>query len=247
MGLLYNEIRYFSITRGTTLVSSSAPLTKAKYSTAAYVAPIAIFVGVMALEQSFRVPPEIGYPIRLAATVLGLIVFSRSYIDLHPIAPLASILAGLFVFAVWVGPDILFGYRNYWLFHNKLTGAATTSLGPGLFHNTAFLFVRAAGSTLVVPVIEELFWRAWLMRWLIDRDIEAVPLGTYAPAAFWLTAILFASEHGPFWDVGLAAGVVYNWWMVRRKSLADCILAHAVTNGVLAAYVVFGGHWQYWL
>jgi membrane protease YdiL (CAAX protease family) len=59
--------------------------------------------------------------------------------------------------------------------------------------------------------------------------------------------VLFASEHGAFWDVGLAAGILYNWWMVRTRSLADCILAHAVTNGCLAAYVLAGGHWQYWL
>ena len=69
----------------------------------------------------------------------------------------------------------------------------------------------------------------------------------HAPQAFWFTAVLFASEHGAFWDVGLAAGILYNWWMIRTRSLADCILAHAVTNGCLAAYVVAGGHWQYWL
>ncbi len=99
----------------------------------------------------------------------------------------------------------------------------------------------------VVPVIEELFWRGWLMRWLINPHFEKVPMGTYTPAAFWIVAVLFASEHGPYWEVGLIAGVIFNWWMVRTKSLADCILAHAVTNAILAAYVVATGEWQYWL
>ena len=63
---------------------------------------------------------------------------------------------------------------------------------------------------------------------------------------FWMTAVLFASEHGPYWDVGLAAGIIYNWWMVRTKSLGDCILAHAVTNGALCIYVVATRHWEYW-
>jgi hypothetical protein len=85
------------------------------------------------------------------------------------------------------------------------------------------------------------------MRWLIQKDFLSVPLGSYLPSAFWITAILFASEHGPYWDVGLAAGLLYNWWMVRTRSLADCILAHAVTNACLAAYVVCAGKWQYWL
>jgi len=104
--------------------------------------------------------------------------------------------------------------------------------------------MRAA---LVVPVIEELFWRAWLMRWLVNSDFRMVRLGTYAPLAFWLSAVLFASEHGSFWDVGLIAGIVYNFWMIRTRSVADCILAHAVTNAALSVYVIAGHHWQYWL
>jgi CAAX prenyl protease-like protein len=88
--------------------------------------------------------------------------------------------------------------------------------------------------------------RGWLMRWLIRGDFQSVPLGAYTRSSFWITALLFASEHGPFWEVGLAAGVAYNWWMVRTKSLGDCIVAHAVTNAVLSAYVVFTDRWEYW-
>jgi CAAX prenyl protease-like protein len=86
-----------------------------------------------------------------------------------------------------------------------------------------------------------------MMRWLINPEFLKVPLGKYAPAAFWLVAVLFASEHGAYWEVGLAAGIVYNWWIVRCRNLADCILAHAVTNALLAAYVLYAGQWQYWL
>ena len=62
-----------------------------------------------------------------------------------------------------------------------------------------------------------------------------------------MTAVLFSAEHGPYWDVGLLAGITYNWWMLRTHRLADCIVAHAVTNGLLAIYVLYAGHWQYWL
>ena len=97
-----------------------------------------------------------------------------------------------------------------------------------------------------VPILEELFWRGWLMRWLISPQFEKVPLGAYQAGAFWITAALFASEHGPYWDVGLIAGIAYNWWMVRTRSLGDCILAHAVTNACLCGYVVATRHWEYW-
>ena len=199
------------------------------------------------MERALSVPPQVGYPIRSALTLLVLLLVSRRCTKLRPARPLASIGIGLVVFAVWIGPDALFGYRHHWLFENFIAGAAGSSLPPDLQRNTAFLLIRAAGSTLLVPIVEELFWRAWLMRWLIERDFLSVPLGAYLPSAFWLTAVLFASEHGSYWEVGLAAGVVYNWWMIRTRSLADCILAHAVTNGALAAYVIATGAWQYWL
>jgi uncharacterized protein len=151
------------------------------------------------------------------------------------------------VFLIWVAPDQLFGYRHFWLFDNAITGSASTSIPADMHSSIWFLALRTLGSVALVPILEELFWRGWLMRWLINPEFEKVPLGKYAPGAFWIVAILFASEHGPYWEVGLIAGVVYNWWMIRTKSLADCMLAHAVTNGVLAAYVMVGGHWQYWL
>jgi CAAX prenyl protease-like protein len=110
-----------------------------------------------------------------------------------------------------------------------------------------FIAIRAMGSALLVPVLEELFWRGWLMRWLIAKDFARIPLGEYVPSAFWIVAALFASEHGTYWEVGLIAGVLYNWWVVRTRNLADCILAHGVTNAVLSAYVLMADQWQYWL
>jgi CAAX prenyl protease-like protein len=62
-----------------------------------------------------------------------------------------------------------------------------------------------------------------------------------------VTAVLFASEHGPYWDVGLLTGFLYNWWMIRTRSLGDCIVAHAVTNACLCVYVVSSGSWEYWM
>jgi CAAX prenyl protease-like protein len=78
------------------------------------------------------------------------------------------------------------------------------------------------------------------------EDFRKVPLGQFTTASFLLTALLFASEHGAMWDVGLAAGVLYNFWMRRTRSLGDLILAHAVTNACLSVYVLARGRWEYW-
>jgi len=216
-------------------------------ATAAYIAPFLVFVALLALEQVLGLNPLWAYPLRLAAALATLAAFSRPLLRFHFALPAASIGVGLLVFAVWVAPDILFHYRHHWLFENSLTHVAASSLPDELRRSFWFLAVRIAGSALVVPVVEELFWRGWLMRCLLERDWQKVPLGTYRAGSFWLVALMFASEHGPYWEVGLVAGVIYNGWLVRTKSLGDCVLAHAVTNLALGIYVVAAGQWQYWL
>jgi CAAX prenyl protease-like protein len=125
-------------------------------------------------------------------------------------------------------------------------GHPVSTIPPALHRSVPFILLRTAGATVVVPIVEELFWRGWLMRWLVTPKFREIPFGAFTPSAFWIVAVLFASEHGSYWEVGLAAGIVYNWWAVRTRSLADCILAHAVTNGILSAYVLLSGQWQYW-
>jgi len=179
---------------------------------------------------------------------LVLVVFSRKVIDLRVAKPIASIGIGIGVFLIWVGPDALFpGYREHWLFQNPITGQLTISVPESLRNNWLVLIFRSMRAAILVPIIEELFWRGWLLRWLIRRDFWKVPLGTYATGAFWTASILFASEHGPFWEVGLVAGLVYNWWIVRTKSLGDCILAHGITNGCICIYAIAGARWEYWM
>ncbi|MGA2131715.1 MAG: CAAX prenyl protease-related protein [Bryobacteraceae bacterium] len=210
----------------------------------AYVAPFAVFIALRWL------PVAVGWlaPVRLLAVAAAIAVFSREVIPRRVSQVLGSVAVGAAVLVIWIGPDLMWpGYRELWLFHNSLTGSAHSSLGPELRSNVFFIVVRMAESAVLVPILEELFWRGWLMRWLIDPDFERVPLGQYTAFSFWAVALLFASEHGAYWDVGLLAGVAYNWWMVRTRNLGDCMLAHGVTNALLGAYVLLFNQWQYWL
>jgi uncharacterized protein len=211
-----------------------------------YIVPFAAFMAMLA----FRSQLHLGrweYPIWTLLVSAILLFYSRSVIDLRVSHPAGTIALGLAVFAVWIAPDLLWpGYRSHWLFENQITGRAASSV-PEAFRGDwlvlTFRFLRAAA---VVPIVEELFWRGWLMRWTINPDIRKTPLGTYTAESFWICAFLFASEHGAYWEVGLIAGIAYNWWMIRTKSLGDCILAHAVTNACLSVYVLWSGNWQYW-
>ena len=213
-----------------------------------YVLPFGVCWVFLGVQRYAPIPPVVEFPLRIVVVAAVLYVFSRHVIDLRSRHLFASACLGIAVFLLWIGPDVLFpGYRQHWLFQNSLMETVHTSLPSGAEANPWVLLFRSARAVILVPIIEELFWRAWLMRWLISPRFESVPLGAYSAQSFWITAVLFASEHGPFWDVGLAAGIIYNWWMIRTRSLGDCILAHAVTNACLCGYVIAKGRWEYWL
>ena len=184
----------------------------------------------------------------VAVVAAAIFLLSRGVLEFRPARPWASIAVGVGMFAVWVAPDLLIpGWRSSILFQNSLTGTLGSSLGVAALHDPVALALRAMRAVLIVPIVEELFWRGWLMRWIERQDFESVPLGHYHRTSFWLVAVLFALEHGPFWDVGFLAGAGYNWWMVRTGRLSDLILAHAVTNACLCAFVIATGRWEYWL
>ena len=220
----------------------------ARYPSLPYIAPFVAFLAFLALDRVIPLGAEWLYPARVVFVLAVLILFSRSVLDFQVKNALGSILLGVAVFVIWVAPDVLWPtYRSHWLFTNSMLGEARSSVPESVRSNLLFLIFRTVGCVLLVPVIEELFWRGWLARWLIDgEDFRRVPLGAYTSASFWIGSALFASEHGPFWEVGLIAGVAYNWWMIRTKSLANCVLTHAVTNGCLSAYILATGQWQYW-
>lgn len=215
---------------------------------APYVAPFAVFMLFLAIQDFNPLPQAADFTVRIVVVGAVIWFFSRGVLDFKLRYPLATIGIGLGVFALWVAPDALIpGYREHWLFHNRLVGAVKSSLHTGSTEDSFVLFLRTARAVFIVPIVEELFWRAWLMRWLVKPEFESVPLGAYQARAFWLVALLFAAEHGPYWDVGLAAGVVYNYWMVRTRSLGDLIWAHAITNAALCAYVLYTHKWEFWL
>jgi hypothetical protein len=201
-------------------------------------------MGILAVDKIVPIPQVLRFVL-----VFGLLaVFSRGILPARAERLAQSVLLGVAVFFIWVGPDMLFpGYRNSFLFSNALVGrpeAATLFSDRG---NLWFLSFRLLMSVVTVPIIEELFWRGWMMRWIINRNFTQIPVGSYHPEAFWIVAALFATEHGSYWDVGLVTGAIYNWWAMRTKSLTDCVIAHSVTNACLAVYVIGWQQWQFWL
>lgn len=215
--------------------------------TLAWVGPFVVFMAWLAVDKLLPLTNPAKELLRDAVLVAAIVGFSRRVLPRRAPHWLASVALGVLVCALWIAPDNLFpGWRGFWLFQNSITGHVATSIPPSSL-TPLMLVLRTTRAALVVPILEELFWRGWLPRWIQSSRFERVPLGQYTPLAFWATALLFAAEHGPFWEVGLLTGIIYNWWMRRTRSLGDLILAHSVTNLMLSLFVIETGQWAFWM
>jgi hypothetical protein len=215
--------------------------------TLAWVGPFAVFMLWLAVDKFLPLANPAKEMVRDAVLVAAIVGFSRHVLPTRAPHWVASVTLGIVVCALWVAPDTLVpGWRTNWLFQNSITGRVTTSIPPASL-TPLMLVLRTTRAALLVPVLEELFWRGWLPRWIQNSRFDQIPLGQYTPLAFWATALLFAAEHGPFWEVGLLTGIIYNWWMRRTRSLGDLMLVHAVTNLSLSLFVIATRNWQFWM
>ncbi|WP_396201183.1 CAAX prenyl protease-related protein [Gemmatimonas sp.] len=220
-----------------------------QYPSLPWIAPFAVFLILLAVGPSLPIPQPWESLLRVGVLIAVMLTVSKDVVlSLRVRHAMPSVLLGLAVCALWVAPDQLVpGWREHWLFQNSITGTVKTTIAPSELADPLVVMLRVVRAALLVPILEELFWRGWLPRWIVNNDWQKVPLGTFNVIAFVATAVLFASEHGPFWEVGLLCGFIYNWWMWRTKSLGDLVLVHAVTNAALSGFVLVTRQYAYWM
>jgi exosortase E/protease (VPEID-CTERM system) len=109
----------------------------------------------------------------------------------------------------------------------------------------AWIVLRVIGSVAIVPLVEELAFRGYLTRRLISVDFESVPLGRFSWLSLLISSAAFGLLHGR-WLAGMLVGVIYALALYRRGKLGDAILAHAVTNALIATTVLATGDWAMW-
>lgn len=173
----------------------------------------------------------------------ALLVFWKTYpiSRLNLKITLGSIAVGLLCLIAWILP-----YE-----HLIPADQLTTAYNPSAhFKNQllviSLLTIRLIGASFTVPLMEELFIRGFLQRYLIKSDFQNVPIGTYTHFSFWTTTALFALTHGSEWHVALLAGVIFGAWYIFTKNLTAVILAHATTNFTLGLYVILSGKTHFW-
>jgi CAAX prenyl protease-like protein len=145
---------------------------------------------------------------------------------------------GVAVFALWISLDAP------WMQLGEPTAPFHPLHADGRI-DWGLVAVRWLGAALLVPVMEELFWRAFLMRWIDRPRFESVDPRSASLKAVVLSTFIFMLAH-TLWLAAIVAGLAYAWLYVRSGKLWTAVIAHAVTNALLGAWVVATGSWQFW-
>jgi len=149
-----------------------------------------VFLALLGLSTVLPLTGVADQVVRIAVMAVVLWWVSRPVLDFRVRRWTGTTLVGVLIFVLWITPDLLFpGYRHSLLFDNPLVGSARSSLSDAVHHQPAILILRTFRASVIVPIAEELFWRGWLMRWMISLDFRRIPLGSY-------TAVSFASRGG---------------------------------------------------
>jgi exosortase E/protease (VPEID-CTERM system) len=199
--------------------------------------PLLVMLGAMIVTAAVSHGFDWLYPVRAGAIGITLWSFRSVYRRFTWTWSWQAIAIGGAVFLVWV------------LLEPPVDGR-TTAVARGIANLSGgmaalWLGFRVLGSVLMVPLAEELAFRGYVMRKLVARDFENVPLGHFTWPAFLLSSVVFGVFHGR-WVAGSLAGMGYALALTRHGQLADAVLAHMTTNALIAAYVLSHDAWALW-
>ena len=222
---------------------------------AARVAPFAIFLTLTFCQGSFG---EAGrYWIYLVKSVVGawmLWVIWPVVKEMRWRMSWQAVVVGIAIFALWVGLDsIVPNQQEIWikLGLSKAPETAAPAWNPFLQFGAGsalgwfFVVVRIAGSSIVVPPLEEMFYRSFLYRWIAKPDFTTLRVGDFLPKSFLLTAVVFGLAHNE-WLAGIFCALAYQGLVCWKQRLGDAMTAHAITNFLLGVWVVGRGAWNFW-
>jgi CAAX prenyl protease-like protein len=224
----------------------------------AWIPHVVPFVAWIFLMQVLGDPAGWKYALR-SVLCLGLFLSLKPWrFDYPPLRlknlPLA-LAVGVFVFGFWILFETDFMARFEWIHRAYLTVGTQMpwKLAPPLEQvryapdqiGWPLSLVRLAGSALVISFIEEFFWRGWLYRWSQKEDFLSVPHERLDWSALLIMSLMFASVHHQ-WVAAFFCGICYGLLYIRTRDIWAAGIAHAVTNALLGAYVLWSGKYEFW-
>ena len=229
---LSNRMRFFTVTKtDLPVIRASKPLA------AALLVPLLVLMAATMVTSAFSSSFDVLYPLRVVAVAIALCYFRKSY-------------NGLGWKWTWQAPAIGTAVFIMWMLMEPNVDSSKTALSQGLAELTSgsaavWLLFRVLGSVIIVPLAEELAFRDYLMRKLIAKDFENVPLGQFSWFSFILTSVLFGLLHER-WVAGTLAGMGYALALYHRRQFSDAVVAHMTTNTLIAIFVLAQSKWSLW-
>lgn len=222
-------------------------------ATAAHVAPFVVFLALNVIPGWLRIanpelpwyrqaPEQWVYPLQTLLCGGLLLAFRRQY-QFPPWRGYGIALAlALLGFLLWVAPAWL-----GWVDRTK--GFDPTIFAAWPEWQAAAVGMRFVRLVVIVPLVEELFWRGFLMRYIAaeNRPWTTIPFGLHRWQVFWIVTILVMLAHHPAdYAAAFAWGALVYFVAVRTKSLGACVLMHAACNLLLGLYVMRTQQWGFW-
>jgi uncharacterized protein len=211
--------------------------------------PFVLYIAFLILEDAIKRASSLSqfdarliYPFKAACVALSLGFFWQHYVELVKFQlrlreVLWSVTVGVGVFLLWISLD----YQ--WMNFGQSTGYdPRSSIGD---IDWTLALPRLLGAAIVVPIMEELFWRSFLLRWLAHSKFLNVSPAQVGLRALLISSVMFGVEHS-LWLAGIIAGLAYSWLYMKSKNLWSPIVAHATTNGLLGLWVLSTKQWQFW-
>ena len=207
---------------------------------APFLMPFLAFIAAGMVSTAFSAGFEWLYGLRVGAVIVALWYFRRAYKTIVWRVTWYAPIVGVVVFVLWIGLE--------WLLRGSVRGTSipAQSTAADATVQTLWLVLRIAGATILVPIAEELAFRSYLLRRFVAADFESAPAMRWTVWAVFASSVLFGLLHGERWFAGTVAGAFYAWAVVRRGSIGDAVVAHSVTNALLAIFVLYFSAWHLW-
>jgi exosortase E/protease (VPEID-CTERM system) len=207
--------------------------------TAVYVAPLLTLITATMLTGAFTSAPQNLYPLRLLPVLLVLWFYRSEHSPLRPAWSWTAAGLGVAAFGAWAGLVHTFAADR----GSGMASDGVSGLSP--LSNALWWVARVLGACVIVPVVEELAFRGYLLRRLMAAEFEKVDPRSVHWLSFTVSSLAFGLLHRN-WPAGVAAGMVYALAYRRRGRLFDAVLAHAVTNALVVVFAITTGDQRLW-
>jgi exosortase E/protease (VPEID-CTERM system) len=208
-------------------------------ATAAYLVPFLAILAASFVSKAASAYFEWLYPLRFVAAAIAIWQFRSEYKKLNWRFGWMAPTVGAGIFIVWIAPE-------WWTHQHPASslGTALAALSPAA--RATWIIFRVAAATITVPIAEELAFRGYIARRVMNRNFETVPFNSLSLFSVGLSSVAFGVMHGHQWMLGIVAGLAYAGVLKWRGRIGDAIVAHATSNLLLAAWVLLRGDWAQW-